>query len=66
MQRPKFQRWEAARKKPEIALSQARAPRKSAPPEELSLALEAPRFALRLQVQGQSHGGADFLGVRAW
>eukprot|EP00969_Alexandrium_andersonii_P015396 672919-Alexandrium_andersonii.AAC.1 len=32
----------------------------------LSLALEAPREARRLQHQAQLLGGADFLGVWAW
>eukprot|EP00969_Alexandrium_andersonii_P007477 325675-Alexandrium_andersonii.AAC.1 len=31
-----------------------------------SLALETPCLARRLQGQGQNHGVADFLGVRAW
>eukprot|EP00969_Alexandrium_andersonii_P210266 9288635-Alexandrium_andersonii.AAC.1 len=35
-----------ARKQRDIALSGARAPGKTAPPEELSLAPEAPRFCL--------------------
>eukprot|EP00969_Alexandrium_andersonii_P244910 10822455-Alexandrium_andersonii.AAC.1 len=35
------------------------------PPEKLSLALEEPRFARRLQGQVQNHRGSDLLGVRA-